>query len=338
MKTYNTILITSMIILLASCGGKKTTVKEESVRQEFVKTMTIEKSVVSKELELSTVLQGYEQMSISPSLTGSIEQIFVEVGDNVIKGDKLITMDRRQYNSAKLTFSNLKTEMERMEALKGGGAVSEQAYDQVKLSYQQTKENLDFLEANTFVKAKFAGVISAKNFQDGELYSGMPILVLTQISTLKAFINIPELYFPLIKTGMKVTISSDVYPNKEFPATVEVISPTIDPASHTFQVKLKIPNESRVLRPGMYIRSSLFLDKVEAVIVPYQTVLKLSGSNDRFVFLNDGGVAKRVFVTLGQRFDDKIEIISPEISVGDELVVLGQAKLIDGVQLTVKEN
>ncbi len=338
MKTYNTILITSMIILLASCGGKKTTVKEESVRQEFVKTMTIEKSVVSKEVELSTVLQGYEQMSISPSLTGSIEQIFVEVGDNVIKGDKLITMDRRQYNSAKLTFSNLKTEMERMEALKGGGAVSEQAYDQVKLSYQQTKENLDFLEANTFVKAKFAGVISAKNFQDGELYSGMPILVLTQISTLKAFINIPELYFPLIKTGMKVTISSDVYPNKEFPATVEVISPTIDPASHTFQVKLKIPNESRVLRPGMYIRSSLFLDKVEAVIVPYQTVLKLSGSNERFVFLNDGGVAKRVFVTLGQRFDDKIEIISPEISVGDELVVLGQAKLIDGVQLTVKEN
>ncbi len=338
MKTYNTILITSMIILLASCGGKKTTVKEESVRQEFVKTMTIEKSVVSKEVELSTILQGYEQMSISPSLTGSIEQIFVEVGDNVNKGDKLITMDRRQYNSAKLTFSNLKTEMERMEALKGGGAVSEQAYDQVKLSYQQTKENLDFLEANTFVKAQFAGVISAKNFQDGELYNGMPILVLTQISTLKAFINIPELYFPLVKTGMKVTISSDVYPNKEFPATVEVISPTIDPASHTFQVKLKIPNESRVLRPGMYIRSSLFLDKVEAVIVPYQTVLKLSGSNDRFVFLNDGGVAKRVFVTLGQRFDDKIEIISPEISVGDELVVLGQAKLIDGVQLTVKEN
>ena len=89
------------------------------------------------------------------------------------------------------------------------------------------------------------------------------------------------------------------------------------------------------LRPGMYVRSTLGFGTVQAIIVPYQSVLKLQGSNERYLFLNRNGVAKRVVVELGQRFDDKIEIISPEINDGDELVVTGQARLNEGSKLQV---
>jgi membrane fusion protein (multidrug efflux system) len=77
------------------------------------------------------------------------------------------------------------------------------------------------------------------------------------------------------------------------------------------------------------------LGKVDAIMAPYQAVLKLVGSNERYVFINKGGVAKRVTVDLGQRFDDMVEVVSSELVEGDELVTLGQAKLVDGSKLNV---
>ena len=83
----------------------------------------------------------------------------------------------------------------------------------------------------------------------------------------------------------------------------------------------------------------LAMGQAEAIVVPYQSVQKLTGSNDRYIFLDKDGVAKRVFVQLGQRFDQDIEIISDEIAEGDRIVTVGQAKLVDGSKLNVvKEN
>ena len=136
---------------------------------------------------------------------------------------------------------------------------------------------------------------------------------------------------------MPLTLQTDIYPGETFPATIEIVYPTIDPTTHTFQIKLEIPNLSERLRPGMYVRTTLSLGKAETIIVPYQAVLKLQGANDRYVFINDHGTAKRVPVKLGQRFDDRIEIISDEIRPGDELVVGGQSRLVGGVKLQVVE-
>lgn len=327
------------LVLVAGCGPKKNQEVAEEAREETVKTIVLSKSTISREVQLSTTLQGYETMSVAPSVTGKIEHIYVEVGDNVKKGDMLVRMDQNQYNTTKLTYANLSTEMQRMEALHQTGSISQQTYDQTKLSFDQVKESLNFLETNTFVKAQFSGVIAAKNYEDGELYSGQPILTLTQISTLKALINVPEQFFPQVKAGMKVNVYSEIYSEKVFPATMEIIYPTIDASSHTFQVKLKIPNSKDLLRPGMYVRTIVSMGQSQAVVVPYQAVQRLIGSNERYVFLNDGGYAKRIFVKLGQRFDEQIEIMSDEINVGDELVTVGQAKLIDGVKLNVvKDN
>ena len=325
-------------LIVSACGGQQTQQQMEQ-RVELVETAPLALSDISRELEFSTTLEGWQTLNVAPSLTGKIEHIYVEVGSNVSAGSMLVRMDQNQYTTTKLTYTNLGVEMQRMESLRESGAVSQQTYDQTRLSYEQTKESLDFLEKNTYVRAPFAGVISAKNYEDGELYSGQPILVLTQIYTLKALISIPENYYPVVKKGMKVDIASEIYPGETFPATIEIVYPTVDPASHTFQAKLRIPNSALKLRPGMYVKTKMSMGMARAMVVPYQAVLKLTGSNDRYVFLDDNGVAKRVFVKLGQRFDENIELISDEIHEGDRLVTVGQAKLVDGVKLNViKEN
>lgn len=325
------------VLFLASCNKetKTATAAEEEERVEQVRTIVLQAREIQREISVSTNLQGYLTQNVAPSLTGKIEHIYCEVGDKKRKGDMLVRMDQTQYKTTKLTMGNLEIEKNRIEQLLKSGSATQQQLDQITVQYNQTKEQLDFLQTNTYVKAPFNGVISAKTYEDGELYSGQPIVVLTQIDKLKALVAIPETYFPRIKQGMKLTLTSEIYPDKVFNAKVEVVYPTIDASSHTFQAKIQIPNDKLLLRPGMYVTTIIGLGKEKAIVVPYQSVEKLVGANDRYVFINENGRAKRVAVTLGQRFDQDVEIISDEITDGVEMVTTGQHKLVDGVKINV---
>ena len=335
------IMITALaVLMLAGCSKKAATdtaTAEQQERVEQVRTTVLQAREIQREISVSTNLQGYLTQNVAPSLTGKIEHIYCEVGDKKNKGDMLVRMDQTQYKTTKISLGNLSVELNRVEQLLKSGSATQQQYDQLKAQYDQTKEQLDFLEQNTYVKAPFTGVISAKTYEDGELYGGQPIVVLTQINKLKALVAIPETYFPKIKQGMKLTLTSEIYPEQTFSATVEVVYPTIDPSSHTFQAKIQIPNDKLLLRPGMFVTTNIGLGKEKTIVVPYQSVEKLVGANDRYVFINEGGYAKRVSVTLGQRFDQDVEIISDEIHEGVEYVTTGQHKLVDGVKLNVVE-
>ena len=332
------VLMMAAAVCLIGCGKKDAqATQQETERVEVVGTITLQEKEIERVLNISTNLQGYVTQNVAPSLTGKIEHIFVEVGDEVKAGDMLVRMDQTQYLTQKIQLANLEIEVGRLEALLETGSVSQQTYDQTKVAYDQLKQNLAFLEQNTYVKAPFDGVISAKTYEDGELYGGQPIVVLTQVKKLKALIAVPETYYPMIKEGMKLTVKSEVYPDETFPATIEVVYPTIDAASHTFQCKVVIPNASKKLRGGMYVTTTLGLGKENTIVVPYQSVEKLLGSNERYVFINDNGYAKRVSVKLGQRFDENIEIIAPEIKAGVEYISVGQHKLVDGVKIEVKK-
>ena len=333
MKKFIIYSLTALVFM--SCGKKAVETEEERVEQ--VRTMVLQPREIERVINVSTNLQGYVTLNVAPSLTGKIEHIYCEVGDHVTKGQDLVRMDQTQYKTTKISFANLGVEKNRVEQLLKTGSATQQQFDQLTTQYNSTKEQLDFLEANTYVKAPFAGVILAKNYEDGELYSGQPILVLSQIDKLKALVAIPETYFPLMKEGMKLTLTTDIYPDKVFPASIEVVYPSIDASSHTFQVKVVIPNGKNLLRPGMYVTTTIGLGKANAIVAPYQAVEKLVGANDRYVFINENGRAKRVAVELGQRFDQEIELISPEIVPGVEMVTVGQHKLVDGVKLNVVE-
>lgn len=326
------------VLMLAGCSKKEaTTTATEQERVEQVRTTVLHAREIQREISVSTNLQGYLTQNVAPSLTGKIEHIYCEVGDKKQKGDMLVRMDQTQYKTTKIALGNLEIELNRVEQLLRSGSATQQQYDQLKAQYDQTKEQLDFLEQNTYVKAPFAGVISAKTYEDGELYGGQPIVILTQINKLKALVAIPETYFPKIKQGMKLTLTSEIYPEQIFTATVEVVYPTIDPSSHTFQTKIQIPNDKLLLRPGMYVTTTIGLGKEKAIVASYQAVEKLVGANDRYVFINNGGYAKRVGVVLGQRFDQDVELISDEITDGVEMITTGQHKLVDGVKLNIVE-
>lgn len=334
-KILTSLAAVAVMLSVTACSQEEQTTTQVVEKVEKVQVMSLKTTQIEREVILPTTLEGYENMKVSSSVSGIIDEILVDVGSRVSKGQLLVKMDPTQYTTTKLQYANLGVEMGRMEALKEAGSISQQIYDQTKTQYNQLKEQLALYETNTFVRADFSGVISARNFEPGELCAGQPILQLTQINKLKAYINVQENYFPYLKKGMKLTLTSDIYPGKTFPANVEIVYPTIDPSSHTFSVKVVIPNASEVLRPGMYVSTSIPVGKEQGMMVPYQSVLKLIGSNERYVFVNNNGVAKRVKVELGKRYDRDVEIISDQLKDGDQLVVVGQGRLVDGVKLEI---
>lgn len=332
------------MIALSSCSKKDdakavgdATASVDSVEAQLVRTGLVEKRKIERKLDCSAVLDGWETVAVSPSVTGIIEKVNKEIGDRVSAGEVVVRMDQNQLNQAKLAYANVSTEMQRMEALLAGGNTTQQQYDAVKLQMDQAKQNLDFLQKNTYFKAECTGVIAEKNFESGEMYNGaLPIYKIKQIGVLKALVSIPESYIPAIKKGQKMMFTSDIYPNKEFAGTIDVVYPTVDASTHTFTVKVKIPNGSNTLRPGMYVKTVLGVGKTETMVVPYMSVQKLVGSNNRYMFLvGPDGKAKRVDVTLGDRFDDMVEIITDEVKPGDIVVTSGQARLIDGCDIKI---
>lgn len=324
-------------VALVACGKKSDTGTENNTAEQ-VSVTKLQYREIQREITLSSNLQGYQTVNIAPSLTGKIEHIYVEVGDRVNAGQDLVRMDQQQYKTTALQVANLHTEMSRMNGLIETGSVSQQQYDQVKLGLEQAEESLDFLRKNTYVKAPITGVIAAKTYEDGELYGGQPIVVLTETDRLKTLVAIPESYIPLIKEGMKLQLRSEVFPDQVFTGTIEVVYPTVDASSHTFMVKVVIPNASHTLRPGMYVTTTIGLGKARVITAPYSTVLKLIGANDRYVFVHENGHAKRVTVEMGQRFGDDVEIWGEGIEEGVELITKGEARLIDGVAIEVKND
>ena len=329
------LMMVASAMLLVGCGGSEKQ-QEATEKAESVEVKSLVPERIDRIVEYSTTLEGYEEVNISPSVQGNIEHIYVEPGAKVGAGQLLVRMDQTQLNSAKVQKNTLSVDLARSESLLKSGNLAQSVYDQQKAQYDMTAENVSFLEKNTFVKAPFAGVIAAKNYEDGEMYSpSMPILKLSQVSRLKAYISVPESYFPIVKQNMSITINSDLYKGETFKGKIEIIYPTIDPTTHTFTVKIDIPNASQKLRPGMFARTTLVLGEVDAIVVPYNAVLKLQGSNDRYVYVARNGVAERIAVQLGQRFDDRIEILSDELQKDDQIVVAGQGRLVDGVKVNI---
>lgn len=333
----------SLVILFLFISCSKTTNKQGSVATQMVRVITLKKQVIDKTLEFPATLESKKEINLVPATAGKIDHILVKIGDHVSKGQLVVQMDPTQLINAQIQYANMQRDMVRSEALRKSGTITQQAYDQTKSQFDLNKTNLQYMQKNINLRSPINGVVSAKNYEDQEMYSGSPvgqsskaaIITIDEMNPLKVLIDIPESYLSQINLGMKVSISTDVYPDKTFPARVVRIYPTIDQSTLSVKVEIEVPNENELLKPGMFCRATIDIGNVNALVVPYQAVMKLQGSNERYVFLDKNGRSQRVTVKLGTRFNDQTEIISEQIKEGDQLVVVGQNRLIGGDTLTV---
>lgn len=331
----------SMVAALAltSCMNNKetaTTFKsnepEEAVK---VKVKTVESREVSQLAEFTATVEANKTNEIAPQAPVRIRKVRVEVGAHVSAGQILVDLDDANLNQAKFRLDNQRVEFSRTDELYKIGGVSKSVWDAAKMQLDLLESSYANLLENTTLKSPITGVVTARNYDAGDLYAGTPVYTVQQINPCKILLDVNEQYYSLLKVGTRIDkISLDAYPEETFQGRVSIVYPTINTQTRTFQVEVTIPNQNERVRPGMFARVTLDLGSSQKVCVPDQAVVKQTGSGERFVYVVKDGKAYHSTIELGRRLGNEYEVNSG-VEPGSTVVVFGQNLLADGREVEI---
>ncbi|MCQ2058495.1 MAG: efflux RND transporter periplasmic adaptor subunit [Bacteroidaceae bacterium] len=329
------VVILSVAVAVASCTDSSKTVSKQ-VSKPVVKVSSVIMEPVPQTRTYAATIQSDIKNNIASSTPGRIDKILVEVGDYVKKGQTLVLMDSANLNKLALQIRTQEIEFERITELYNVGATSKSAYENAEMSLEVNRTALENLMENTRLVSPIEGYITARNYDEGDLYQSQAILQVQSIRPVKMLIDVSETFFSKVAVGNKVSITVDAYPGETFQGKVSLIYPIVNASTHTFTVEVMIENKDEKLRPGMFARASLNFGDENHVVVPDVAIVKRAGTGDRFVYLYSNGKVVFVPVVLGQRLADRYELISG-VESGDQVVIAGQAALSDGMEVEVSK-
>ena len=338
MRQFKSLLIISTALMMASCGQKPAEQQQTVVVEEAPK-VTVTRVHAENVPQLSTYPTTVEAdivNNITPQSASRINEILVEVGDHVKKGQRLATMDAINLEKIRLQVANDSIEYERTKELYEIGAASQANFEAITLAYEVSKKSYANLLENTILTSPISGVITARNYDEGDMYAmAQPLFVVQNITPVKMLINISESNYSKVKKGMEVELVADAFPGETFKGKVNLVYPTIDPRSHTFPVEIIVDNKNEKLRPGMFTRVTINYGNNFRVVVPDNAVLKQVGADDKYVYvLNEDNTVTYTPVKLGVRMGNRYEIISG-LNDGDVIVTSGQTRLKNNIEVEV---
>ncbi|MCE9658738.1 MAG: efflux RND transporter periplasmic adaptor subunit [Burkholderiales bacterium] len=318
---------------------------------QYVRTTFAKVSAGGQTLALPGTLQGAQQAPIAARATGYLKRWTKDIGAPVEKGELLAEIESpeidqqlsqavaaRQQTAASLALA--KSTTERWEALRRKDVVSQQELDEKRSAAAQASANLAAADANverlrqlqgfTRVTAPFSGVITRRAVDTGDLIDsgGKTLFVLTQMDPLRIYVNVPQSYAQLVKAGQKVVVTQAELRGKTFAGEVVRTAGSIDSATRTMQVEIKLANRDGALMPGAYVQVSLPLSANPGLVVP-TNVLLFRGEGTRVAVVDAASKVRLKPVTLGRNLGEAMEIVDG-IGPRDRLIVNPSDSLAEG--------
>lgn len=334
-KSFYLVALLAVSILGSCSGGEDKSAVEKKEDKPTVKLANVFARPVEQIQEYTATVQAEVKNNIAPQSPVRIERILVEVGDRVSKGQKLVQMDAANLKQLKIQLENQEIEFKRIDELYKVGGASKSEWDASKMTLDVRKTSYQNLLENTALISPISGVVTARNYDSGDMYSGStPVLTVEQITPVKLMINVSETYFTKVKKGAPVSVKVDVYGDQEFTGRISLVYPTIDASTRTFPVEIKLDNKDQKVRPGMFARATINFGTADHVVVPDQAVVKQAGSGDRYVYVYKNGKVSYNKVELGRRMDTEYELLSG-VEDNAQVVIAGQARLLNDMEVEV---
>lgn len=287
----------------------------------------------------SSSVQPWAKNNIAPQTGGRIDQLMVEIGNYVQAGEVVAKMEDVQLQQAELQVLNDENEFARISSLYKQGGVSQSDFEAFEMACKVHKSSYENLKKNTILCSPISGVISARNYDKGDMYAmAMPIYTVEQIVPVKMLIAVSEADYSRVKKGDKAEISVEAFPGQTFKGEITNIYPTMDATTHTFNAEVRVPNYDRKLRPGMYAKLNITFGNSKKVIVPDSAVTKQTGSGDRYVYIlnTENNTVRYQKVELGRRLGNRY-VINSGVEAGDKVVTEGILRLKNGIAVNVAE-
>ena len=325
-------------IMLSGCSKKEAaTAAPEEEELPLVETDVVAVREIPLSETYTANIEAENLNNIAPATPNRIRRILVDVGDPVRRGQTLVELDAANIDQLKIQLDQIERDYNRAAELLRIGSGTQMAVEQAKAQLDAARTQYQNARENTILTSPVSGVVTARNYDPGDMSGNLPILSVGQISpAVKAVINVTENDLTLVRRGMEAMVKFDAFPDEAFHGTVTRISPAIDPATRTFATEVTISNPKGEIKPGLFAYVTLDFGSRNNVVVPDRAVVKQTGSGNKFVYVYKGGKVSFNLVELGRRLDSGYEIISG-VADGDSVVITGQSRLADGVSVTLKK-
>lgn len=333
------LLIMTLAAMAGGCTGKRGSAPDAETKRVLTRSVVADSATVRLTEEFTSEIEPYRENDITPAATGvHIDRIWVEVGDAVRQGQLVVSLDPTQYTQQLVQLQTIESDYNRLLPVYEAGGISAQQIEQARAQLDVQREVVANLKKNIEVHSPITGVVTARNYESGDLFAQQPILHIMQIDPLKVMVNISEQFYPQVKEGMEVGLHVEIYPEEEFTGRVSLIYPALDAATRTFRVEVTVPNAAGRLRPGMYARTTFDMGRKAGVMVPDVAVQKQVGSAERYLYVIVGDtLAERRSVEVGRQVGDRVDILRG-VEPGEEVAVTALSKLYDGAPVEIKHD
>ena len=326
------------LICLSGCQMHENKNKKERIIP--VKTVVVAQQYDSNRNSYVGTIEEESAATLSFSVAGQVQQIFVGEGDKVQQGQLLATLDRsvlqHTYDVARSTLNRAQDVYDRMEKLHEQNSLPDMKWVEVQSALQQaiSMERIAFKNLqDTELRAPFSGIVSRKNIELGNnVVPGVTAFTLMKTFAVNVKIAIPENEISHVNKGDKVAIRVAALNDRIIQGKITEKGIAAHSLSHTYDARIKLDNRDGALLPGMVCNVSLMPDStVMSFIVPNMAVFT---ERDRyFVWLAENGSAVKRYVRI-DGFSANGIAVSDGIKSGDRIIVEGCQKISEGMKIT----
>lgn len=364
-------IILSSSLFTSACGLPSTTAEaapETTATETMVDVAVVKATVgtVESALEISGTLAPRSRVAVKPRLPGTLERIFVDIGDTVSIGQTIATIDRREIDAqvdasvaavavAKAaldtTEANLASavlEHDRAKNLFEKGALPRQRLDAADTSHRGGVAQRDLATANlaqanaslrrarevqrdTTITSPVTGFVVERNYDSGAIPGDMPVVVVADLREMKLEAGVSELEAGRLRPGMKAVVSVQAKPGQQFTGQLAAIAPEVDQRNRHFKIDVRVPNTTSALLSGMYATARIIeATAANAIVVPKEAVTTRDGK--RGVQKVQGDTVSFVPVTEGLNDGVRVQIVSG-LAAGDTVFADGRRSLAAGTKV-----
>lgn len=276
-----------------------------------------------------------QEVTVSAETGGRVVRVLVDEGSRVSAGQTLAVVEGDKLDvgvsDARASYNNAQATLERYENALSTGGVTQQQVDQIRLQFENAKNNLRSAElsaGDVTIKTSVSGIVNSRQIEPGAFVSpGTPAFEIVNVNTLKLRVNVDEKNVAGLRAGQNVKVLASVYPEREFSGKIIFIAPKSD-GSLNFPVEIEIANNpNNDLRAGMYGTAVFGAGGTADVLVVPRTAFVGSVSDNKMFVLEEGNAVVKDVVS-GRSFGDRIEVISG-LEDGQPVIVSGQINLAD---------
>lgn len=296
-------------------------------------------------VEALGTLRANESVALTASVTETVSALYFDDGDRVEAGKLLVEMtsseEQAQLREARAREREAASQYRRVQSLAKQGTASQSLLDERSREWQTARAQLVAIESrlsDRLVKAPFSGVMGLRNISVGALVEpGDLISTLDDDSVLKLDLSVPSVYLPTLEPGLPVLAKTRAYGDREFRGELRSIDSRVDPVTRSVVARVLLPNEDRLLKPGLLMQVSLKKNPRTALVVP-EAALMPTG-REQFVLVavpeGDGYRAERRQVRIGARRPGLVEVVSG-LKPGEQVVTHGTLRVRPGQAVAIK--